>query len=906
MRYERLRRLGGGETADTFLCSDRLRGGRLVARKVFFPEWSRNHPDLVDREFRTLAGISHPHVAAIEDFGEDGDSFYLVSEFVEGRTILDHLRGADLDTVAAIFVQVLEALDHLYFRNVVHLDLKPENVLVRPPDGSQGAAVKLIDFGLSTLAFGLEDPPPGAIGSPPFTAPELALGRRLDTRSDLYSAGALLYAAVSGRLPYDGEDLVAILNQQLKRDPVPLHEVAPVSRDLSGFVQRLMARDSAERFENPRAALRAFGEALGESFPVARAVPIPLFEDPDLIFRKDEVPGLFRRIRDRGGLWAIRGAPGMGKTFLARWLERAFWRERRPVVSWTGERLVLSGEVPHQAGVAIIDDADRGPVAAWAAARGQGTVIALGETLEDCVSPPWTAVDLKPLTDDQMEDVLQALFGKISAGKISQGPARPWTEGCRGIPRDFVRMGRGLLRGGAVRKEGAGWRWEGAPLNVFASVEGPKRRLLGILRSSRISLEAETLGLWTDQSVAEVEETLQELAQDGWLQRGVEGGRTQYRSFDAGDDGVAESDPGKLARLLQDLYDEGRYRDGLDLLRGRERDGPPSILRLRAKHLASAGSHAEALEILTDDFLANLPEAERPDALETRGKALIFSGRMEEAARDLTAAAAASEKAGDDDGLARALLLLGVLKHRAGKRDEALTLYERAVVLAPKTPRPLLVQGTGELNLANLFYDLADLGRAEGFYQKSIESLKETRHAAVTAQAHLNYAALAHFQGKLLKAAHLCREALRRAVDARYELTQGRALLLLAMIHEKEGRTTLQDERLSEAVAIFEKAGFAFEAAQARIHRAYFYETAGRLDAAESDARSALERAGAIGAADLAAQARLVLGRTLGRRGQTAEAKACVEEARRHFAAHGNAPMEKECAEALRGLGGEA
>jgi len=900
VRYERLRRLGGGETAETFLSRDRLRGGRLVARKVFSPEWSRNHPDLIDREFRTLAGISHPHVAGVEDFGEDGDSFYLVSEFVEGGTILDYLRGADLDAVAVIFFQVLEALDHLYFRNIVHLDLKPENILVCPPAGSRGATVKLIDFGLSTLAFGLEEAPPGAIGSPPFTAPELALGRTLDTRSDLYSVGALLYTAVSGRLPYDGEELIEILNQQLKRDPVPLHEVAPVSRGLSGFVQRLLARDPAGRFENPRAALHAFGLALGEAFPVARAAPVPLFEDPDLVFRRETFSGLFEKIRDRGGFWAIRGARGMGKTFLARRLERALWRDRRPVVAWPGERLVLSGDDRAGAGrgaVAIVDDADRAPVAEWVAARGYGTVVALGETLEDCGSPPWTAVDLEPLTDEQMNETMQALFGKVS-----ETAAKSWTEGCRRIPRDFVRMGRELLRSGAVRKEGAGWRWEDASPHAFAPADGPKRRLLEILQASRISLEADALALWTDSSVAEVEETLKELAQDGFLQRGVGGGRANYRSLDSGDQGDAEVDPESLARLLQELYDEGRYRDGLDLLEGRGRGDSPSVLRLRAKLLASAGSHGEALEILSDEFLANLPESERPDALETRGKALIFSGRMGEAARDLEAAAAASEKNGNEDGLARALLLLGVLKHRAGERERAQALYEKSLALAPKTPQPLLVQGTAELNLANLFYDLADREKAEAFYQKSIESLKETRHAAVTAQAHLNYAALAHFQGKLLKASHLCREALRLAVDGRYELTQGRALLLLAMIHEREGRTTLQDERLSEAVSVLGKSGFSFEAAQALIHRAYFRESSGRAEEAEADARSALRRAEAIGAADLASQARLVLGKSLGRRGAAGEGIACVEPALRYFEAHGNAPMKKECEEALQAL----
>jgi tetratricopeptide (TPR) repeat protein len=275
---------------------------------------------------------------------------------------------------------------------------------------------------------------------------------------------------------------------------------------------------------------------------------------------------------------------------------------------------------------------------------------------------------------------------------------------------------------------------------------------------------------------------------------------------------------------------------------------------------------------------------------------------MDEAARDLDAAAAACEKSGDDDGLARALLLLGVLKHRAGERERARDLYERALALAPRTPHPFLVQGTAELNLANLLYDLADHGAAEALYRKSIDHLKETRHAAVTAQAHLNYAALAHFQGKLLKAAHLGREALRLAVGCRYELTQGRALLLLALIHEREGRTALQGERLSEAVAILEKSGFAFETAQAQIHRAYFREDAGRTEEAEADARSALRRAESIGAADLAAQARLVLGKALGRRGERKEAAAFVKDALRHFEVHGNAPMKKECEEALEAL----
>ncbi len=875
MRYERVRLLGRGATAETFLAKDWLRGERQVALKIFKKEWAAERPDLIDHEFRILASVAHPSIGSIEDFGEEEGVPYIVTELIEGETIEDHLKEADLNTAIWRFAELIEALDYLYFRNIVHLDLKPQNILVQKPSASHGARLKLIDFGLAALTTAKGTPQTEAIGTPPYTAPEFALRRAVDTRSDLYSVGVLFYRTLSGRSPFEGDDPVTILNQQLTRDPIPLKDLVDrIPPGLSAFVGRLLARDPSKRFENPRQAFAGLQEAIGETFSQAPVVPIPLFEEPDLLFRQKESLRLLHEIRTSGGRWAIEGGSGMGKTFLARWLERSFWKERRPVLSWNGERIVLADgkrEVEEGDGVVIVDDADRGPVREWA--EGLKNVVALGRRMEEFWKDGWRRLTLGPMDEDRMREMIESRFG-------GSAPVWSWIGRSQGIPGEFVRIGRELLQGNK-------------------KVVPPRKRLLEVLSSCQIALDQETLALWTGQSMGEVEDLIRELLEEGVLERSVQGGGALFQvrcdTLPSEELPVLKANEKQALSILQTLFDQGRYRDGLDLLRRVENPSTPLLLLMNAKLLTGAALYPEALMILTDDFIRRLLREKQAEGCETRGKGHLFLGEHSEALHFLKDACDRFRANGDTDGEIRALMHLGILLQRIGDSEGARNLYEKGLSLAPRARQADLLRGVLGLNLANLEYDRSNWDEADRTYRISIDHLSRSGHGPVLAQAVLNRANLVFYMGRLQESTHLCREALRIAVDHRYRLTQGRALLLLAMMDESRRDPERQRERLCEAVSIFEGAGLSFEEAQGLIQRAYFYEAIGKIDDAEADARWGLSKAEAAGAMDLVGQACLILGRILGRRGNMDEAGACLDRAQGHFSSGKNPQMRWEC-----------
>src|SRR5262249_613432 len=301
--------------------------------------------------------------------------------------------------------------------NVYHLDLKPQNVLVSK-DAAGAPRLKLVDYGWLPLLFPPNPTDTNAIGLPPYTAPEYALRRVPDLRSDLYSVGVLLYAALARRLPFDAKDPVALLQVQLQRDPQPLKSVlSGAPAPLSDFVQRLMARDPQGRFESPGRALSALQEAVGAGFPHAKLEGLFPFSDPEEVFQREEYLKLFRRIAIQGGRWAIQGEPGSGKSFLALWLERMFIFNQKRGLFLSGKNLsLIQGEAslnPNVPTYVFIDNADRAPTEGWLRARPYLHIIAFGRDMAWAKKQNgWKPWKLPMLPQARLVNVLQTAFGK--------------------------------------------------------------------------------------------------------------------------------------------------------------------------------------------------------------------------------------------------------------------------------------------------------------------------------------------------------------------------------------------------------------------------------------------------------------------------------------------------------------
>ncbi|MBI2843989.1 MAG: protein kinase [Armatimonadetes bacterium] len=196
------------------------------------------------REGKAAGKLAHPNIVTVYDVGQDGDRFYIAMEFLEGQTLRDVLqvRGAlPVQEAVQITLQLSEALAYAHKHNVVHRDVKPENVQILP-----GGYVKLTDFGIARIMSEPSITANGQVfGTPSYMSPEQVSGKQIDGRSDVFSLGVMLYEMLSGQKPFTGDTIVTITYNIMNAEPPAPPGVPPY---LVAVVQRAMAKDPNMRF----------------------------------------------------------------------------------------------------------------------------------------------------------------------------------------------------------------------------------------------------------------------------------------------------------------------------------------------------------------------------------------------------------------------------------------------------------------------------------------------------------------------------------------------------------------------------------------------------------------------------------------------------------------------------------
>ena len=249
-RYRLERKLGSGGMADVWLAEDQELG-RKVAVKILHERYA-NDEQFVERfrrEATHAASLSHPNIVSIFDRGEAGGSYYIVMEYVEGRTLKELIvsRGSCPVPVAITYVrQVLAGLRFAHRAGIVHRDVKPHNVIV----DSEGR-VKVMDFGIARAGTSQMTEVGSIIGTAQYLSPEQARGAPVDESSDLYSTGILLYELLTGTVPFNGETPVEVAMKHLSQVPEPPSRLRPeVPHDLDLVVIRALAKEPAERYRS--------------------------------------------------------------------------------------------------------------------------------------------------------------------------------------------------------------------------------------------------------------------------------------------------------------------------------------------------------------------------------------------------------------------------------------------------------------------------------------------------------------------------------------------------------------------------------------------------------------------------------------------------------------------------------
>jgi serine/threonine-protein kinase len=324
-RYELHRRLARGGMADVFLARDQLLD-RPVAVKVLFPEFATD-PAFVERfrrEAQSAANLNHPNIVSVYDWGQEQGTYFIVMEYIEGRSLADIIRNEGPlhpQRAAEVGSDIAAALGFAHRNGVVHRDIKPGNVLISP-----SGQVKVADFGIArALNASAEDNLTQAgsvMGTATYFAPEQAQGLPLDPRSDLYSLGVVLYEMVTGRAPFTGESPVAIAYKHVQEQPAPpRHANTDVPVPLEAIIMRLLAKNPAARYpsaEDLRADLRRFREgqpvlamgaaaaaAAGGTEAVAQTRAVQGYSDGTRTIPVEDLPPAYQEPRRSGAFLVV-------------------------------------------------------------------------------------------------------------------------------------------------------------------------------------------------------------------------------------------------------------------------------------------------------------------------------------------------------------------------------------------------------------------------------------------------------------------------------------------------------------------------------------------------------------------------------------------------------------------------
>ncbi|MBN1992751.1 MAG: protein kinase [Anaerolineae bacterium] len=268
-RYRVLREVGSGGMAWVYLAED-IKDDRLVAVKVLYPQFGEDlsYIQRFNREAKLASTLTDPHIVRVLDYGADRDIYYLVMEYIEGKDLRDLLKEKgpfSWRNALDIIDQLATALEQAHLQNVVHRDIKPQNMMIE----NDSSLLKVLDFGIARVPTLPSLTQSGFVGSPYYVSPEQAMGEEVDIRSDIYSSGIVLYELLSGNIPFDAKSPWSIISQHISSEPPPIKlSQDDVPEGIHQLVERMVTKRPEDRFQTPTALRRAIVAVLaGQSIP---------------------------------------------------------------------------------------------------------------------------------------------------------------------------------------------------------------------------------------------------------------------------------------------------------------------------------------------------------------------------------------------------------------------------------------------------------------------------------------------------------------------------------------------------------------------------------------------------------------------------------------------------------------
>lgn len=274
-RYTVQDKIGAGGMAIVYRGLDNVLG-RTVAIKTMLPQYAADHSFAArfKQEAQAAAALQSPYIVSVYDWGKDGDTYYIVMEYLHGTDLKSGIRkhGAlDCRKVAQIGSQISQALSVAHRHDIIHRDIKPQNIMVQP-DGN----IKVMDFGIARAKNSHLTTDNNVLGTAHYVSPEQTQGKVLGPTSDIYSLGIVMYEAATGRVPFEGDDAISVALKQVNEQPVAPSQINPrVDQQLESIILKCMQKDSAARFQSADELSRVLRDYLaGRMSAVADATSV--------------------------------------------------------------------------------------------------------------------------------------------------------------------------------------------------------------------------------------------------------------------------------------------------------------------------------------------------------------------------------------------------------------------------------------------------------------------------------------------------------------------------------------------------------------------------------------------------------------------------------------------------------
>ncbi len=261
-RYTVQDKVGTGGMAIVYRGLDQVLG-RIVAIKTMLPQYATD-PSFAARfkqEAQAAAALQSPYIVSVYDWGKDGDTYYIVMEYLRGTDLKSGIRkhGAlDCKKVAQIGSQIAQALSVAHKHDIIHRDIKPQNIMVQP-DGN----IKVMDFGIARAKNSHLTTDNSVLGTAHYVSPEQTQGKELGPTTDIYSLGVVMYEAATGTVPFDGDDAITVALKQVNEQPQPPSQRNPaVDPSLEGIILKCMQKNPADRFQTADELVRVLHDYL--------------------------------------------------------------------------------------------------------------------------------------------------------------------------------------------------------------------------------------------------------------------------------------------------------------------------------------------------------------------------------------------------------------------------------------------------------------------------------------------------------------------------------------------------------------------------------------------------------------------------------------------------------------------